>query len=68
MQIGCLSWLRIHTWDFEGVSGFGGGFEEGLMEWVLVNAAEQEDEVPATTADDILEWAPMLKSREREGE
>lgn len=57
-----LGGLRIHTWDCEGVSGFGGGVEEGLMEWVLVNAAEQEDEVPATTADAILEWPPILNS------
>lgn len=52
-----LGGFEIHTWDCEDVRGFEGGFEEGLMEWVLVNAAEQEDEVPATIADAILEWA-----------
>lgn len=53
---------RNNTWHFDGMNGFAAAVEEAVMAWFLVKVAVQEEEEPATTADDIL----GTRERERE--
>lgn len=45
---------RNSTWHFDGMNGFAAAIEDVAMAWFLVKVAVQEEEEPATTADDIL--------------
>lgn len=45
------------TWHCGVVNGFEGVIGGGLMEWCLLKVAEQEEDGPATTADDMFATA-----------
>lgn len=61
--------MRSRTWEVEDwrEKGFEEGLGEVLMEWFLEKAVEQEEEAPATTAEDMVESLETTKLREVEG-
>jgi hypothetical protein len=48
------------------MNGFAAAVEEAVMAWFLVTVAVQEEDEPATTANDMLGTPERERERERE--